>query len=657
MSAADLPDGAALSAQVAARQRPRMLASGASFAELKRAGGSGENAPVLALLRARANWALGQPVPAAPDGGSGAVGVANLQQVQATRNLVQIARNERFIIENLSLIGRLDENASMLQAAKTRTLALANWMPNGVSSEKNSDQANREVFTALAQGLDWFWGEWNATERSKVVASLRDRVLQTSAALKYLDREPYDSHSQSNVRLVVHALALASGAPEFPEAAPLLVQFWNTSLHQVGVWGRDGSFGNGIAYGWYHLNGLAPFAAAMRVVAGVDLYRTAAIRNLGDMLVAFTPPARQQPSAFGDEMETRNLYDLYSSSFFRLHAQQSRSSRDAWFWRFKPTNVTAPSDASIWQILLLGSDSRSQPTPTPPSSNDWFSADSGYAAMHVDIARPDRTSVFFRSSRFGAFNHSHADQNSVAYVSQGQPLLINAGYYPYYNSPHHLNTRSTRYKNALTFDGGFGQSESSAGAARPTNAFHSMDASGALIRTHSSVQLSAVTGDATLAYRGVDPVKGTWVPALTNAVRSVVMDKTNGVTLVYDWATSATARQWELNFHSPNPFAVNAASVSASNGAASVCLDRYGPASQFTQTSAWEVAPETAQAAQAHGRFTVLARSTEFAHLTVLRDSCRTVPVTVQQTGTQINVIVAGRQTAVFDKRALSLGP
>ncbi len=277
--------------------------------------------------------------------------------------------------------------------------------------------------------------------------------------------------------------------------------------------------------------------------------------------------------------------------------------------------------------------------------------------MHVDIARPDRTSVFFRSSRFGAFNHSHADQNSVAYVSQGQPLLINAGYYPYYNSPHHLNTRSTRYKNALTFDGGFGQSESSAGAARPTNAFHSMDASGALIRTHSSVQLSAVTGDATLAYRGVDPVKGTWVPALTNAVRSVVMDKTNGVTLVYDWATSATARQWELNFHSPNPFAVNAASVSASNGAASVCLDRYGPASQFTQTSAWEVAPETAQAAQAHGRFTVLARSTEFAHLTVLRDSCRTVPVTVQQTGTQINVIVAGRQTAVFDKRALSLGP
>ena len=71
----------------------------------------------------------------------------------------------------------------------------------------------------------------------------------------------------------------------------------------------------------------------------------------------------------------------------------------------------------------------------------------------------------------------------------------------------------------------------------------------ALLRTISQGNVSAVIGDATLAYRAVDPNRGSWTPGLSNAVRSVVMDKASGLTLVYDWATSATPRQWELNFH------------------------------------------------------------------------------------------------------------
>ena len=608
------------------------------------------------VLRSRASWYFTQAIPANPDTAYATAGTNNAAQVQVMRSLVQAARGERFNIEYLALIGRLDNNAVMLAQARSRTLALAAWSPTGPSSHASADQANREIFLALAQGLDLFWNDFSNAERNQITTALRARVLQTATALSLINREPYDSHSQTNVRYLIQTLMLATGLPGFAEAPSLLASLWDLGLFNLELWGKDGSYGGGTAYAWYSLIGLAPYSAAVRVMSGVDLYQLPALRRAGEQLIAFTPPNWSQPSAMGDEKETRNLYDQYSASFYRLHAQQTRAPRDAWYWRAKSSNVSAPNDANIWQILLLGVNSNPMPSPTAPNENDWFSTDTGLAAMHVDIRRSDRTSVFFRSSRFGAYNHSHADQNSIVYISQGQPLLINAGYYPYYNSPHHKNTRSTRYKNALSYDGGFGQSEV-LGATRPSDAFHSMDAGGQLIRTQSLGSLSAATGDATSAYRSVDPHRGTWTPNLSSAVRSVVMDKTNGVTLVYDWATSATARQWELNFHSPNPFAVNAANVSASAGAASVCLDRYGPASQFTQTSAWEVAPETAQAAQAHGRFTVLARSTEFAHLTVLRDSCRTVPVTVQQTGTQINVIVAGRQTAVFDKRALSLGP
>lgn len=655
-SIADLPDGAVVAVMASSKARPRMLPSGSSYASLRTAAQQGDHAAVLKLLRNRAAWYVTQAIPANPDLAFAAAGTDSVAQVKVMRSLVQTARGERFNIEYLALIGRLDGNAAMLAQARARTLALASWSPTGPSSEKNADQANREVFLALAQGLDFFWSDFSAAERNRIALALRARVLQTAEALRLLDLQPFDSHSQTNVRYINQALMLATGLPEFPEASSLLARFWDMGLFNMEVWGKDGSYGGGTAYAWYGFNSLVPYCAAVRVLSGVNLYQLPLFRRAGEQLMAFTPPNWAQSSAFGDEMETRNLYDQYSAGFYRLHAQQTRSATDAWYWRAKPANVTAPNDASIWQILLLGVDASALPTPVPPASNDWFSTDTGQAALHLDIKRGDRTSVFFRASRFGAFNHAHADQNSLVYVSQGLPLLVNAGYYPYYNSPHHKNTRSTRFKNALTYDGGFGQSEV-LGATKPSDAFHSMDAAGALTRTQILGTLSAVTGDATLAYRSVDPNRGTWTPHLSNAVRSVVMDKANGLTLVYDWATSATARQWELNFHSPNPFAVNAATVSASNGAASVCLDRYGPASHFSQTSAWEVAPEVTQAAQAHGRFTVLARSTEFAHLTVLRDGCRTVPVTVQQSGTQINVLVNGRQTAVFDKRALSLGP
>ncbi|NCT83628.1 MAG: DUF4962 domain-containing protein [Comamonadaceae bacterium] len=652
----ELPDGANLAAQVAGRAHPRLLAANSSFAAVRAASQTAENLPVLKVLRNRAAWYVTQALPAPPDAAGTVVGSANLAQVQATQNLVQTARGERFNIEYLAIIGRLDNNAAMLAQARARTLSLAAWSPTGLSSEAKSDQSNREIYLALAEGLDLFWNDFTPAERSRIIGSLRARVLQASASLTLLDREPYDSHSQTNLRFITQALMLAVGAPEFPEAQALLARYWELGFFFNDVWGADGSFGNGIAYGWYNLTGTVPYAAAVRIISGVDLYKLPAYARAGEQLIAFTPPGWQQPSAYGDEMETKNLYDGYSAAFYRMHAQMTRDPSDVWYWQAKAANVTAPNDANILQLLLLGVDSSPLPRGVAPASHDWFSTDAGLAAMHLDIRRGDRTSVFFRSSRFGAFNHSHADQNSLVYVSQGQPLLINAGYYPYYNSPHHKSIRSTRYQNALTFDGGFGQSEDlSIANGRPTNAFHSMDTTGALIRATSQGLLSAVTGDATPAYRGVDPNRGVSTAALTNAVRSVVMDKANGVTLVYDWASSATARQWELNFHSPNAFVADAANVRAVNGAASVCLDRYGPATSFAQTMAWDVAPETAQPAQAHGRFTALARSTEFAHLTVLRDGCRNVPVQVQRVGTQVVVSVSGGKAIQFDKRLVTL--
>ncbi len=633
-----------------------MLAQGSSLTKLRSAAAQSENQPVLALLRSRASRVTSLPIPPSPDVAGAATGTANLQQVQATRDLVQIARNERSYIENVLLVGLLDGSAGLIEHGKSRLLSLATWSPNGLTSERTAAQANREIYLALAQGLDLLWTGLSPAERNLLGGVIRERVMQGAAALSLLDREPYDSLGLTNLRYITQALMLASGVGSFPEATNLLSRHWDLAVYNLSVWGEDGSFGNSIAYAWYNFNTAVPFAAAVRVVSGVNLYALSPLARMGEQLIAFTAPDWQQPNAFGDESENQKLYEHYSGSTFRLHAQLTRQAADQWYWQARRTNITAPGAASIWQVLLLGVDSSPLPAPVAPKTDDWFSSDVGLAAIHMSIGRSDRTSVFFRSSRFGAYNHSHADQNSLVYVSQGKPLLVNSGYTPYYNSPHHRHIRATRYKNALTFDGGFGQSENLASIGNaPGDPIHSMDTAGELIRAQSVGNRTLVTGDASLAYRALDTARFLWIPQLNSAVRSIAVDKASGVTLIYDWASSSTARQWELNFHSPNAFVVNASTVKAQNGNASVCLDRHGPATSVSQNMNWGVNPEVIQPAQSHARFTSLVRSTEFAHLTVLRESCRNATVQVTQSGTSFSVNVDGKAVAQFDKRFAAL--
>jgi hypothetical protein len=650
-----IPSGAALSNLVISKARPRVLPANSTYASIAAtARQSPEYLPLLNRIRSLAAYNATRPLTPAP---ATPTNPTELARVQNDNTIWQNARNERGFIEQLALMAKLDGNAAFLANAKQRVLNLAGWAPSGVTGEVMNIQANREIYLGLANGLDMLWADFSAGERTLITTALRARLIDANKGLGVLDKAPYDSHGVNDVRWVSQALMLAAGLPGFPEAQSMLARTWDLSQFTLTAWGDgpDGGFGNSIAYGWYNFVNTVPYVAATRAIASVDLYQHDALRNAGHQLIAFTAPNVKAPSVFGDDAENDSLYAYYAATYFRLHAQLTRDAQDAWYWRANPTTLTAPSDGLIWQLLLLGSDNRASVAPAAPTQNSWFFPDVGYAAMHVDAKVPDRTSVFFRSSRFGAYNHSHADQNAIVYTSKGQPLLIGAGYYPWYNSAHHKTvTRATRFKNTLTFDGGFGQSEVAPVGAQPSAPVQTMDTRGEFIFTTVRGNLSAVTGDATLAYRAVNPSTAAITPLLTNAVRSVVMDRANGVTLVYDWATSNSPRRWELNFHSPNAFNANAATVTVTNNGASACLDRYGPASSFAQDMAWPVAPEAAKPAQAHGRFTMLTASNELAHLTVIRDSCRIVPLQVTQQGTRITAVI-GNQSIAFDKRQTAL--
>jgi len=108
--------------------------------------------------------------------------------------------------------------------------------------------------------------------------------------------------------------------------------------------------------------------------------------------------------------------------------------------------------ASVWRA--------SAPADIPPQLPTALDgarhfADIGWVAMHSALGDPkEDVWTLFKSSRFGAFSHSHADQNTFQLNAYGRALLIDSGYYPWYGSPHdELWTRQTRAHNGILVNG------------------------------------------------------------------------------------------------------------------------------------------------------------------------------------------------------------
>jgi hypothetical protein len=114
--------------------------------------------------------------------------------------------------------------------------------------------------------------------------------------------------------------------------------------------------------------------------------------------------------------------------------------------------------------------------------------------MHSALGRPaDDIHITFKSSPYGSFSHSHADQNAFILNAYGENLAINSGYREFHRSPHHSGwTWQTKSKNALLLDGK-GQ--------KPQE----LTATGRIQNYKTGPRYTWATGDATAAYQSMQP--------------------------------------------------------------------------------------------------------------------------------------------------------
>lgn len=561
------------------------------------------------------------------------------------RQIQSVTAAEEGRVLRLAFAGLAFGDEALIEAAKRRALNLASWAPRGTTGFLSHDFGATSIAWSLALVYDWLYDRWSAQERSRLLAAIQPRVEDMLAAPvnnglsgwasldwgRAIDRNPYDSHGAVILaRLSVICTVLADAGELFSRCAREMVPRY---LARPVVWGgADGGYANGTNYAqWDVLYTHFIVWHLLDNALGVDLWHSDWARGYLRFITYFLPPGTPT-GMFGDGAEKPQVAVWATQA--KAYAAQLPSPLADWYAASQPGG-----SLTDWAVVLAPQrDWKTVPAVLPPNiPQAAYLADIGWVAMHSDLGDAQRTSVYFKSSPFGSYNHSHADQNSFVVHARGRPLAIDSGYYDSYNSPHWKDWYTqTRAHNAITFDGGQGQLQ------------NTMAAKGTITRFEHQAQYDLSTGDATQAYGG----------ALTRAQRSMVYLRPDAV-LVFDSLASDTPRTWEWNLHALSRMQLQGGkSLQIEQDGVRMCVQLLqAPAGAFTQTDRFTTAPSGSYAPQWHARYATQAKSASANFLALLDIECRRPAVSVQREGSRTIVTTPSQRFAFDDNGSVEVRP
>jgi hypothetical protein len=615
----EVPDSAVMRSR-ASRSRPRMLPAGfLPYAQwdatrIAERGLALKNLTNDVVRRSVNQGPTDSLWPLTAAGGSTAAFVA---QQASIHDLINRTAEQ---LEAAVLVYKLSPNQTYLTEAIKRADELAALNPKGPTSFVNQDQGTRAIALTLAKTIDLLDGKIDATRRARWVEVVRVRGIDMYNDLAgnngRLDQFPFDSHGANNLGFL--ALVSALMLNEFPEATVWFDFSTRAYIHQVYAWsGSEGGYSQGTYYGGAAIDGAVRIWDPLTQLTGVNLFDKPWAKGFTKFFVHFVPPG-QQVHVFGDGHESKPYAPMLKALASRVSSSDAR-------WYFN--NLTASED----QLTLLNAP---YPLPVmqfkgavnaPPNAAVYPST--GFAAMHSDLWNPVRTSLYFKSSPYGAYTHSHADQNGIVLMRNNKVLLSETGWYDYYGSPLWSTWyRETKSHNAITFDGGVGQPSGG-------NTLN-LRRKGKITAFSHTAALDYIEGDATLAYDGL----------LTGATRKVWYLRNKDQIVVLDKVSSATARKFEWNFHAPVAINSNAdGTAKIVNDTESLCVR------PLTSGSTYETRTGPAPKAgtfEAHAAYTrPSATSAEF--LMLLDVGCKKPTVSL--------VVTAAGRTLTVDGQAITL--
>lgn len=625
-------DAQALMKQAQQTPRPRGLPRGADWQLLTQELQTGRAAD-WAKLKAKLQKKVGSALLTEPSTAYDrqAPGLAKTQAMGDLRTNLQA---EQDTITGYALLWRLERNRLWLDEGKRRALALARWAPQGSTGVVSHNQATRTILFGLAVALDGFYDEWSADEKQVLVESIRKRyadLFNTIVASGSLATNPYNSWGSYTLGYLVAVAPLIAG--DVPEANAWMASAWPLYALTFPAWsGDDGGYANGTAYGVWDVPESIFLWDVLRNATGFDFYKKPAVKNFGTFMAYFLPPGGPE-GVFGDGADVRMAPSI--ARYGKAFAARTESPVMPWYAR----QLFGEDKEALAVLTAPPLAVRSAELPSSAKNGAYFPS-IGWAAMHSSLADRSRLSVYFKSSPYGSWNHSHADQNSFVIHAHGKVFAMDSGVYDYYNSPHWREWyKQTRAHNAITYDGGRGQGLGPQGTG-------SKEFNGKVNSFVTTAAYDLVEGDATAAYQGELTVAKRWV-ALVRPDTVVVVDQLG----------ASVPRQWEWNLHTTSkPSASGDFWLTKEDGLA-FCTRVSAPAElTYQMAEGYSPAPESTGARLPHygSRFFYTKPSAQGFFVSVMRMDCEGAPPTVTWKGNNAEIRVNGVKL-LFSGSALTI--
>lgn len=377
-----------------------------------------------------------------------------------------------------------------------------------------NDEANFRLWRKLPLVYDQLRAKLTTEERKVVLTAFKERGDRTVAWIKRarvekIQRNSLDVSAESHpVRFMAmvgtSALALWDDLPESHEWWRFAYVFYRDQFSPWG--GDDGGWAEGNAY-WRGTFEHASFQDTLLAIGDPLAYSSPFWKNSPYFAVYNVQPYLH--TTFGDTSNAgrfnldptvadymEHVARVEQNGFFRAYAEQCADKRP------RPVDKgltgldrTYPTSCEFLVRNFIAS-GRPLPPPRPLSELPpyRFFRDVGWVSLHSALGRPDDDiQITFKSSPYGSFSHSHADQNAFILNAYGEGLAINSAYREYHRSPFHKQwTWQTKSKNDVLIDG-LGQKS------------QDKTATGKVTRFEVKDRFVWTTGDATVAYQSLQP--------------------------------------------------------------------------------------------------------------------------------------------------------
>ncbi len=380
----------------------------------------------------------------------------------------------------------------------------------GATDIEYNDEAHFRLWRKLPLVYDQLRAKLTPEEKQKALAHFQERGERSvrtikAARIERLRRNSLEVDPASHaVRFMamtgLTGLALWNDLPAAREWWRFAYVFYRD---QFSPWGGDeGGWAEGCAY-WRGTFEHAAFQDVLLAIGDPLAYASPFWRNSPYFALYNVQPYLH--TTFGDTSNAGrfnldpNVADylehvsrIHENGFFRSYAALCTDERPRPAEKgLASLDRTYPTACEFLVRDFIAS-AKPLPPPRPLSElpQNRFFRDVGWVSLHSALGRPEEDiHVTFKSSPYGSFSHSHADQNAFILNAYGEGLAINSAYREFHRSPHHQQwTWQTKSKNALLIDG-LGQNA------------QDKKATGKITRYEITERAVWTTGDATVAYQ------------------------------------------------------------------------------------------------------------------------------------------------------------